>query len=75
MNSHYVSVAETRIDEAIGFLLSALLRFLQKDFGGISLLAQNFRKIYSITETILLVFKGSCLLLHRSSFNTVLTIS
>ena len=41
MNAHYGSVAETRIDEQIGFLLSALLRFLQKDFEGISLLAKK----------------------------------
>ena len=45
MNAHYGSVAETRIDEQIGFLLSALLRFLLKDFEGISLLAENFEKI------------------------------
>ena len=36
MNAHNGSVAETRIDEQIGFLFSALLRFLQKDFNGIS---------------------------------------
>ena len=45
MNSHYGSVAETRIDEQIGFLLSALLRFFKKDFIGISLLVQNLEKI------------------------------
>ena len=42
MNSHYGSVAETRIDEQIGFLFSELLRFLQKDFEGISLFVKNF---------------------------------
>ena len=50
MNVHYGSVAETRIDEQIGFLLSALLRFLQKDFEGISLLAKNFKKKHSLTK-------------------------